>query len=313
MNFMSMAYFLAVSETKNITRAAEQLHITQQTLSAHIKSIETELACQLFIRSNPLQLTYAGEIYLRHANDIIEGYQAMWNEFNDLTNNQRGKILIGINYVRSLSLMPPIICEFHKHYPNIEVRLTEGANKELQQQLINKELDLVIARFAKPVLGVDIIDFFSEEIMLLVPKKFFSKKLNLEEPIDNINDFQNFPFLLGNPTDITGQIGRELIRKSGFEPIIRCQSNNLETLLALCSRGLGMCFAPSSAIHSILTKDQRNNLCIFRLPPNYSYPIRFAYRKTSYQWKIILEFVRIAKSIFSQKNIPSVLEAQNTT
>lgn len=54
MNFLTMEYFRAVAAKRNITKAAEELHITQQTLSAHIASLEKELACQLIIRSNPL-------------------------------------------------------------------------------------------------------------------------------------------------------------------------------------------------------------------------------------------------------------------
>ena len=60
MNFLSMEYFLTVAAKRNITKAAEELHITQQTLSAHIAAVEKELACKLIVRSNPLQLTYAG-------------------------------------------------------------------------------------------------------------------------------------------------------------------------------------------------------------------------------------------------------------
>lgn len=97
MNFLSMEYFIAVAAKRNITKAAEELHITQQTLSAHIAAIENELACQLVVRSNPLELTYGGEVFLRYATKFYENYQSMWNEFNDLTNNQRGKLLIGVD------------------------------------------------------------------------------------------------------------------------------------------------------------------------------------------------------------------------
>ena len=163
MNFMSMEYFLAVASRRNITKAAEDLHITQQTLSAHIAAIEKELACQLFLRSNPLELTYAGEVFLRYATNIHEGYQSMWNEFNDLTLNQRGKLLVGIDYTRSRTLMPKIISAFQTQYPHIEVRMQEGTNKVLQQRLLNKEVDLIIARFTEPLSSIEIQSFKEEK------------------------------------------------------------------------------------------------------------------------------------------------------
>ena len=72
MNFKSMEYFITVAAKRNITNAARELYITQQTLSSHISAIENELDCQLIIRSKPLELTYAGEIFLKHALSIYE-------------------------------------------------------------------------------------------------------------------------------------------------------------------------------------------------------------------------------------------------
>lgn len=99
MNFLTMEYFLSIAEHRNITKAAAELHITQQTLSAHLTALEKELDTKLFIRSSPMELTHVGTVFLKHAAIIFENYQSMWNEFNDLTNNQRGKLMIGINAI----------------------------------------------------------------------------------------------------------------------------------------------------------------------------------------------------------------------
>lgn len=63
MNFQTMEYFTAVVEKRSFTKAAESLHITQQTLSAHIANLEKELGCALLIRHIPLELTYAGKYF----------------------------------------------------------------------------------------------------------------------------------------------------------------------------------------------------------------------------------------------------------
>lgn len=176
MNFLSMEYFLTVAAKRNITKAAEELHITQQTLSAHIAAVEKELACKLIVRSNPLQLTYAGEVFLRYASEIYGNYQAMWNEFNDMTNNQRGKLLIGINFTRSHAIMPDNIAAFQAAYPNIEVRLLEGTNESLHKSLINKDIDLAIARFPESLPGMEIRDFYKEEVIMLVPAQLLPEE-----------------------------------------------------------------------------------------------------------------------------------------
>ena len=70
MNFLSMDYFLMTAEKRSFTKAADALHITQQTLSTHIANLEQELDCKLFVRHVPLELTYAGEIFWQYAADF---------------------------------------------------------------------------------------------------------------------------------------------------------------------------------------------------------------------------------------------------
>ena len=77
MNFQSMEYFIMLAKERSFTKAAERLHITQQTLSAHISAIENELECRLIIRHVPLELTYAGEVFLQYADDFQRKYNHM--------------------------------------------------------------------------------------------------------------------------------------------------------------------------------------------------------------------------------------------
>ena len=73
MNLQTMEYLIAVAEEQSISKAAERLHITQQTLSAHLASVEEELGCRLFERRVPLKITYAGEEFLKYARLIQIG------------------------------------------------------------------------------------------------------------------------------------------------------------------------------------------------------------------------------------------------
>ena len=84
MNFASMDYFIMVAREKSFTKAAQRLYITQQTLSAHIASIEKELGCSLFVRHVPLELTYAGQVFLKYALDFQKRHRSMEQEFNDI-------------------------------------------------------------------------------------------------------------------------------------------------------------------------------------------------------------------------------------
>ena len=97
MNFKSIDYFLTVAQTRSITKAAAQLHITQQTLIADIAALERELGQPLFLRRVPLQLTYAGEVFRRYAQAFRQTHHAMVQEFCDISDNKNGILHVVVN------------------------------------------------------------------------------------------------------------------------------------------------------------------------------------------------------------------------
>lgn len=133
MNFHSLDYFLMLAREKNFTRAAEALHITQQSLSSHIAGLEKELGCTLLVRRTPLELTYAGRTFLRYAESIGQTRQAMEREFCDISENQKGELRVGIAYTRGRAIMPRLIPAFQRQYPNVEITLLEGSNDAIQR------------------------------------------------------------------------------------------------------------------------------------------------------------------------------------
>ena len=113
MNFQNISYFLQVAEKRNISQAAEALYITQQTLSASIASLEKELGCPLFIRHVPLELTYGGERFLQHAKNLLETRDRMLREFDEIREEKRGRLRVGIAVNRGRMLMPAAVRAFH--------------------------------------------------------------------------------------------------------------------------------------------------------------------------------------------------------
>lgn len=301
-NFLSMEYFAAVADKRNFTRAADQLHITQQTLSAHIASLERELNCQLFLRRSPLELTYAGQVFLRYALQFQQDYQALKHEFCDITANQRGLLRVGIAYTRGRVIMPRVIPAFQTVYPNIQVDLIEASNDELHARLLDGTVDLAVAAFAHSVPEIELQPFYQEEVCMLVPQTLLPllEYTPPEGPLapKDLAAFRSCPFALGIPEDIAGQLGRRLIKAAGFHPIVRAQSENMETLLALCAQGVGISFCPDVLASAALSQGSLDGLKVFRFQEDSTYAIRFGYRCQPYQWSMISEFIRVARSVF---------------
>ena len=303
MNFLSMEYFVVLAQERNFTRAAERLHMTQQSLSSHIAGIEKELGCQLLVRHIPLELTYAGEVLLRYAKDFQRSHEEMCREFGDIAQNQTGVLRIGAAATRGQILLPETIAVFQKDYPNIRIDLTEASNDILHQELLKGTIDLAIADFPKVMTGIVLQDFYREEIVLVMEANLFAAAFGAESEsckkrflAGDFSALRACPLVLGDMDDVDGRIALELLDRFDVErPRIAARSHNVGTLLKLCVRGVGGCFCPKNIVHAMLTKKQIASLFLFPLGTKAHYQIRFGYKESSYQWSAIRKFVECAK------------------
>ena len=143
MNFLSMKYFVVLAEERSFTKAAEKLHVTQQTLSAHVAGLEKESGAKLFIRHVPLELTDAGRVFYRYARIIRRNEMALERELTDAAGMGRGTLRIGVAPSRGQVVLTPVIESFRKSCPGIRIRLVEMANDMLWTALARDEIDLV--------------------------------------------------------------------------------------------------------------------------------------------------------------------------
>ena len=154
-----MKYFVVLAEERSFTKAAEKLHVTQQTLSAHVAGLEKESGAKLFIRHVPLELTDAGRVFYRYARIIRRNEMALERELTDAAGMGRGTLRIGVAPSRGQVVLTPVIESFRKSYPGIRIRLAEMANDMLWTALARDEIDLVLARAPEALPGIACIPF----------------------------------------------------------------------------------------------------------------------------------------------------------
>ncbi|GAA0716737.1 LysR family transcriptional regulator [Clostridium malenominatum] len=308
MNFLSMKYFSYVAKERSFTKAASKLHITQQTLSTHIGTIEKELGCRLFIRTSPLELTYAGRVFYNYAKQYEKLRISMEHEFFDINSEKKGVLRIGIAHTRGRIIMPELIGSYKEKYSKMEIQIIETANDNLCRQLLDNELDLIIASFSDDIPEIEVQPFYSEKIVLLVPiillQNIYSDKaeeiIQIIQETQNISALSQCPFLLSNQEDIAGKIGERIISDAIFTPNISVQSGNIETLLELCAQGAGACFCPDIFVHRILSYDKLSKVQMFHFDNIGGYQIKFGWLKKPYLWNAIVDFIEIA-SLQKQK------------
>jgi len=304
MNLLAMHYFLTVIEYQSITNAARHLHITQQTLSAHIAAMEKNLNCTLFRRKPNFEMTDAGLIFAQYCHQFEQLNISMEQEFEDLAEEQRGTLTIGIAYTRGKVLMPRLIPAYQKLYPNMQICLTEQTNSILIERLATGEIDLVIGNFPQDMPEFCSQEFYRERLFLLLPPQLLE-----QEVLDRLKQEQDLslltgcPFVMNSQNDIAGRLGNAILKKAQIIPKITAISDNIETLLELCVKGVGACFCPDLLLASTLTQEQQKNLII--LPLESDYPIRLAWKNQPYIKKAITAFADISL----QQELPHILKA----
>ena len=137
--------FYVVAKNNHMTRASEELFISQPAISQAIKKLESQLGGTLFLRSNKgMELTEEGKMlysYIKDAIELINNAEADFTSFKDL---DKGEIKIGISTTLTKLVLMDTIKNFHKDYPNIDIKITNELTSNLIEDLKRGKLDFVI-------------------------------------------------------------------------------------------------------------------------------------------------------------------------
>lgn len=288
MNLLPMKYFIVVADRKSISHAAEELHITQQTLSAHMAALEKELDCRLFLRRPKFELTYEGNVFYRYCLSYQRLSDSMKDEFRDIKSGNGGMLRLGIAYTRGFVLLPRILPAFNKLYPMVQVLVKEDNNEEMIDRLIDDKLDVVIGRVMSDVPELSCKRLYQSQMMLyLCDGLINSFKLELFLHTHDLRLLSDCPFLLGQPADIVGRASQNLLEKANIQPPIIFRCGNIQTLLELCAEGMGACFCPD-VLATTLPAEKRKNL--IAVPMGDPFTISIAWRNKPYVSKLVTAF-----------------------
>ena len=138
-----LKYFLTVATTNNITKAAQQLHITQPTLSRQIMDLERELGTSLFNRQrHHLQLTKAGALFQQRATTLLEIIDQAKNELHRPDEELTGTVNLGCVVSAASVFMMEAVADFQRQYPHVRFNIFDGDGDTLRRRLDEGRADL---------------------------------------------------------------------------------------------------------------------------------------------------------------------------
>lgn len=303
-NFLNLEYFLVAAEEVNFTKAAKRLFISQQSLSSHISNLEREFDIQLFHRTTPLTLTYAGQVLQERARQMLDLREETYQEIADIKDFSKGQLIIGMSHTRGRNLLPEILPIYKERFPNIDLHLLEGNSSELDAKLLHGEVDLIIGMLPFKVDHIETVPLCDEEILLVVPDKVLEKTYpgraqELKNALTQNADLalvHDCPFLMIHPGNRVRTLADEMLEEAQVTPHIILETENIETVMALARKGMGVTFYPRMFISEENETTPQDGVSFYSLHyPKARGVLGIGYHKGHYMSQATRSFIQIAR------------------
>ena len=294
-----LRYVLAIHTYGTMAKASQHLYISQPALSKYIQNLEDTLNVELFHRNNGrLTLTFAGEKYVSAATKMLEIFEHLENELSDVQNAEKGRIRLGISTFRGPYLLPKVIANFHKQYPEIDLNVTEESAENLEQMLSRGELDIAILNTPLSQPNLESIPILEEEILLAIPPEHKNNQYSVIKegfryPWIDIKLFETDSYVLLKPQFKTRQITNAIINTINFSPKSIIETGNINTAYRLAANGYGVTFLPETYVHNSSSNIKAKVYSIGDIPTKIT--LAAVYKKDTYMSKacqILLDMIK---------------------
>jgi LysR family hydrogen peroxide-inducible transcriptional activator len=242
MEMHQLRYVVAVARTGNFSRAAEQCHVSQPSLSQQIQKLEDELCQRLFDRmKRAVKLTPHGEAFLPHAVRILQEVDAAKREATDAQQLLRGTMTFGVLPTIAPYMLPEALAEFSVKYPGMEILVEEDTTARLLKLALGYEIEFALA--SEPIQDgrLEVQELFAEELLLALPP---GHPLTRKREV-SATDLEGERLIVMKEGHCLGDQVLSFCDRRNVRPSISFRSAQLETVQALVCSGLGVSLIPA--------------------------------------------------------------------
>ena len=258
LSIQQLAYFVAVADHGNLTRAAAELHLAQPSLSTQLHRLERDLGVELFERlPRGVRLTQAGDALLSVARQTLADVDQMRRTAHALTDPGGGTLRVGATPALAGALLPAALTRFHTAHPGVALRFVEAGSEHLVRQLERDEVDLALVILPVPQQAVRTRALADEDVVLAVgPGHRLRRRRRIR-----IDELAGVPLVLPREGYSIRTSVMAACRRAGYEPRVACDGGELHGVIALVARGLGAAVLPITAatqhpdLHTIRIED----------------------------------------------------------
>ena len=239
--------FYVVAKNKHMTKASEELHISQPAISQSIKKLEDQLGGALFLRSNRgMELTEEGKMFYEYVKGALELINNAENEFTSFKDLSKGEVKIGCSTTLTKLILLDSLKEFHKKYPNININITNDLTTNLINDLKLGKLDFIIFNES----SIKETNLNLEKLKELKQGFIFNPDFFIDN-VEKFEDINKFPLILQKKESNSRKLLDSIALQKGLvlKPSMEVVSQELITEFTNIGLGVG---------YSIIELSKRN-------------------------------------------------------
>ena len=308
--FTYMDYIYAVYKARSFNKAAQELYISQSSLSTTIKRAEEKIGLPIFDRSAyPIQLTEFGKIYIDALEEVYALTENLKNYIYDVNHLAKGSLSIGAGNFFSSHLLPAAISAYKQKFPQIAVTLIEGRTLDLEQQLAKGNIQMLLTNGQFDTIQYDKTVLAKENLILAVPSHFFSEPPQRESLISPeslrygdyadipgvaLQAFSKLPFIGLRPGNDTRLRTDKIFHSFDITPVWLLELDQSSTCFSFVCAGMGAGFIADTIVRS---RGDLSGLLLYKIDhPATLRDIAIYTKHTSIMSRAVKEFIHILQA-----------------
>jgi DNA-binding transcriptional LysR family regulator len=285
--------FHTVARLLSFTKAAESLHMTQPAVTFQVRQLEEQFNTRLFDRThNRISLTEAGQRVYEYADRIFDLYAEMENAVRDMTGEISGMLVIGASTTIAEYMLPSLLGDFKKQYPDINVHLKVSNSDGIVSMVENNDIDLGVVE--SPVMNKNLVveECRKDRLVAIVPPLH---SLVAEESV-KIRDLLENAYIAREEGSGTREVIQEYLAELGMQPSdvhISMELGSPEAIKGAVEAGMGVSIVSEVTIHKEL---QLGSLVALELDPPIQRPFSFVHQKQKFRQRAMDELLSFARA-----------------
>jgi DNA-binding transcriptional LysR family regulator len=258
MLFRQLECFLVVAKLGNVSRAAEEMFLTQPTLTARLQALEHEVGNQLFVRTKRgMRLTEAGREFLPYAERCVSSFENGKQHLKELQEGTKGHLKLGALPRVSTYTLPTLLEKFASAHPHIVVSVLTGHSKDVLEMVLREEVQLGLARSMGHPETED-LPLYEEELVLVAnPQHHLAQR----ERVD-LTEVGQEQLILFDRASGNYELTKSLFRDTDVQEPRMMELDNIEAAKRMVEHGLGLAFLPRQAVSRAVAAER---LCVIEV------------------------------------------------